>query len=171
MSSPQNLAGFPQEAIKEIISFLTPTLEDIKDVIFEDNLMVFKIYLEKLTPKKLGGLLFTVLNRNYVNIEFLRALLKKGADPNIMIDSHFPLKYVVLKHKDRTDLVDLLLEYGANIDLQNNSGNTALMYASSNNYAEMIVHLISRNANICLVNDTGFTASKYYELRNQLKNI
>jgi ankyrin repeat protein len=171
MSSPQNLAGFSQEAIKEIISFLTPTIDDIKSVIFENNLMVFKIYLEKVTSKNLSGLLFTVLNRDNVNIEFLKALLEKGANPNIMVDNHFPLKYIVMKHSYRTDLVDLLLKYGANIDLQNIDGNTALMYASSNNCREMIVHLISRNAKTYIRNNMGFTAGKYYELRSQIKNI
>jgi ankyrin repeat protein len=62
-------------------------------------------------------------------------------------------------------VVDYLIKWGANIDIQNNEGHTALMKAVSKNQLEIVKYLVEHGANIKIRNenrDSAFTI-KYYE--------
>jgi hypothetical protein len=54
--------------------------------------------------------------------------------------------------------VNLLIQYGASVDLPNRNGRTALMWAALNNYIEIAKLLIASNANLEFQNKYGMTA-------------
>ncbi len=63
------------------------------------------------------------------------------------------------------DIVNSLIEKGANLDLKNNDGNTALMFVASNgnfdrgiNAINIVKALIEKGANLDLKNNNGETA-------------
>ena len=64
--------------------------------------------------------------------------------------------------------VKLLIENGANIEVKDNNGDTALILASYYRRLEIVKYLVEKGANINATNDNGWTslmyASKYGEL-------
>ena len=89
--------------------------------------------------------------------EVIEIFLYHGVDVNVRgINSLTPLMGASLTgHYSSTKL---LLDHGANIDLQNAQGNSALMLGT--NYPDIIGLLLSRGANLDLVNEKGDTVSK-----------
>ena len=63
--------------------------------------------------------------------------------------------------KGETEMINLLLELGADIEAKNYDGNTALMYAAFWGKTEMVNLLLKRGANIEAKNDNGNTALMY----------
>ncbi len=80
-------------------------------------------------------------------------LLKGGADPNLLDNHHCaPLHYASAGFE--TDLAKLLLENGANIDPQDDDGNTPLSNAvfNSDGHGELITLLLTSGADRNLKN-------------------
>ena len=66
------------------------------------------------------------------NIDLVRTLLEQCADPNIKDnEDHTALHLAAFNEDDNYLLVELLLEYRADIDSQNEGGVTSLMIAAS----------------------------------------
>ncbi|HXT10886.1 MAG TPA: ankyrin repeat domain-containing protein [Candidatus Angelobacter sp.] len=113
-------------------------------------------------------------------------LLEKGADPNVTIrDGLTPIFLTtdpeigrwLIEHKadvharsafgltplmqvqtmSHTNYLDFLLESGANPDLQDTNGNTALHYATYQVFPEAISVLLAHKANPNIQNNAGFT--------------
>jgi serine/threonine-protein phosphatase 6 regulatory ankyrin repeat subunit B len=58
----------------------------------------------------------------------------------------------------KTEIVKILLEKGANPDLQGKNGYTALMVASMNGHTDIVTELLNKSANPDLKNAEGKTA-------------
>ena len=59
------------------------------------------------------------------------------------------------------DIVNILAENGAELDLTNDSGASALMLASQNNDMKIVKMLLDKGANPGLKDNTGKTAMDY----------
>lgn len=105
--------------------------------------------------------LSAVENRNFANVE---TLLSKGANINAKepINGHFALQYAIDWPDSR--LVKLLLDKGANVNLADNSGYTALIDAARNNgleYQTIVKLLLDHGANVHASEDAAiFSAAQ-----------
>jgi ankyrin repeat protein len=118
------------------------------------------------------------------SLETIKILLNNGADVkakgddgmNAFIQSTFG----ILSKKVSTDVMDLLLENGADVNSalngKNAAGWTALHFAAINGDIDLVKYLLSRGANVNHTSDEGSTAlslarqEKYKEIINLLKN-
>ncbi len=82
----------------------------------------------------------------------VETLLAAGADPN---ETTALLR---ASNIDRDDIVQILLEYGADIDMQDAMGRTALMVASVQGHIEMVQFLLDSGADLHLKSDLGADA-------------
>ena len=58
----------------------------------------------------------------------------------------------------RLDQAQLLLEWGADVNVRDGDGNTALMFAAYNSHREMVALLLRAGADVHAVNRDGLTA-------------
>ena len=88
-------------------------------------------------------------------------LLEHGANPNIIGGGfhHTPLIKACFWGPDSCAI--LLIEAGANLDVQDDDGKTALMYAVQKIHLEAIKYLIEYGADITLKSKEGLTAFEY----------
>jgi len=93
------------------------------------------------------------------DINLIRDLILKGADVNYLI-WHTPL--ILATMYDRPDVCSLLLESGANVNLQNNTGNTALMHVMGPN-KRILKLLLEYDADINLANKNNLNALTLYK--------
>ena len=147
-----------------------------------DNVMGFRVkkYLRKTGGKKkmklIGGtpdddLLQAVIDNDYAGEGFyvndalldkLRIAIESGANVNIQTSRGYsPL--IFLAKSDVTEpnieMVDLLLRNGANPNLQDRGGETALHWASAKGFLEMVEKLLeSENIDINITNKYGGNA-------------
>ena len=83
------------------------------------------------------------------------SLLNQGAEINAVDDEGWtPL--MIAASANRIDIVEILIENNANLDLQNSYGNTALHYAASKNLIDIVKVLLSSDAKL-LQNSIGHT--------------
>ena len=65
------------------------------------------------------------------------------------------------------EVLELLLQQGANIDIQNNNGNTALIWAARNDRLEVVKLLLQQGANPDLRDNHGSTFFDYLSQDNK----
>jgi uncharacterized protein len=82
----------------------------------------------------------------------LQQYLTGGFDPNKRVDQFGStlLQYAVMdpNHKDNQPLVELLIAHGADVNLANNQGVTALALASTYGRADLAQILVAKGANV-----------------------
>lgn len=84
-----------------------------------------------------------------------RLLLNKGADPNIIGDGSTPfLRSIEMK---KYDIVQMLLSHDISVNVQDNTGNSALHYAAKDNKPDFVYQLLVLGADINLKNNEGKT--------------
>lgn len=84
-------------------------------------------------------------------------LLNKGVDPNCLdIEQNTPLIHA--SRAGSTDVVEVLLDYGARMDATDNNGWTALMYAAQEAHPKIVKLLVS---NGCQVSSDFFHFSSF----------
>ena len=85
--------------------------------------------------------------------QYKRKALKYLITQNISIDDLF-LKSI---DKNNTELLNIFINEGANIETTNNNGCTPLLVAVKNNYIELVNLLLEKGANIEATNNYGYT--------------
>ncbi len=87
----------------------------------------------------------------------VKEILQWGVDPNACDNlERLPLFQAALRN--RWDIIPILLEYGAKIDVQDQDGNTALMLASKKGCADAVEVLITLGCDYLMANYSGETA-------------
>ena len=100
------------------------------------------------------------------------SLLKKGADPNRAANN--PLKVNALHaavSKNSYDTVAMLIEYGANVNQEQQSGIIPLHAAAHNGNLDLVKLLITNGADKNLKSDDGKDVISYAEENNHLELI
>ena len=99
----------------------------------------------------------------YGHKNVISALLNAGADPNLAGDEEYDegmtaLMYIASSFfaSNRAEVIKFLVEHGANVDIQNDKGKTALMLAGEN--TDAVRALIEMGANLDLRDNEGNTA-------------
>ena len=98
--------------------------------------------------------IFTYIKNN--NIQSIKNYIDFGYDLNIDDYGYTPLIYVSISNQ--IEIAKLLLNAGADVNIQNNTGSTALIYAAYNNNIEIIKLLLNSDADIDKQNSAGRTA-------------
>ena len=100
------------------------------------------------------------------NIKAIKKLLKKGFDVNQFIDGTTPIHYTLLIGK--FDIVKVLLEAGANVNLEDNEGETPIYTAAWSEHLETVKLLIESGANVNHENNKGETVLSQIVFYNNL---
>ncbi|OON21775.1 ankyrin repeat protein [Opisthorchis viverrini] len=90
-------------------------------------------------------------------IRIVELLLKHGADPNFTGKKVECTPLMEAASAGYTDIVRLLLEYGACVSQESNTGNTALHYAATAGHLECVCLLLQYNSPMEVQNETGHT--------------
>jgi Zn-dependent protease with chaperone function len=98
------------------------------------------------------------------------ALIDAGADLNLVEMSYEETALTVALYNSSLEMVALLLEKGANPDLQDSAGWTPLMTAASNGDIEAAKLLLEAGANPMKADEMGYTAEDY-ALENGFEDI
>lgn len=86
----------------------------------------------------------------------VKALLLMHADPNHVTRDHYtPLMWAAAQRQLR--IVDLLLEHGAEVNLETDSGRNALIEACYWGLEDVVIHLLHRGANPSYETKSGWT--------------
>ena len=88
-------------------------------------------------------------------IPIMKLLLKNGADVNSKDERDGYTLLIRASLYGQVDAVKLLLEYGANMDIQNNDGNTAIMLASEAGNNDVVKLLLKNGADVSIKNNEG----------------
>jgi ankyrin repeat protein len=93
--------------------------------------------------------------------EKTRFLLEQGVNPNVKskTDEDFPL--LIATSWQSQSIVTLLLDYGADPNLQQRDGKSALMEACQQNNKDIVALLLSKGADASLKNRRGLTALEF----------
>jgi ankyrin repeat protein len=121
------------------------------------------------TRRANGRLLFAAKNGDVVKAKLA---LADGAKPNFADWGNYG--YTPLGGAASTgclELVELLLNCGANINAQNHACITALMQAAGNNHIEVVRLLLNRGADVNLASYTGRTALSMAILNGNTKMV
>jgi hypothetical protein len=104
------------------------------------------------------------------DIHAVKNLIAQGANVNYQLPGTgvTPLMLVINgpNNENTIILARLLLDNGAHVDAQNNSGNTALMHALTTNNIAMVKLLLDYGANPTIANQTGLTALGIARFKN-----
>jgi ankyrin repeat protein len=160
-----DLSALDQDGNTAMILAARSATEISLDII--NSLIAIKVDLNRMNKKGSTALLECINRLKITNVPEHRAhgmkimsiLISNGADPNLA----GPIIFAAFT--DQSDIVELLAKNGANIDLQDANGNTALMFAAfhSNNALESLIML---GANVNTRNKAGKTALGLLRERN-----
>ncbi|KAN0137681.1 Ankyrin repeat-containing domain protein [Lactarius tabidus] len=94
------------------------------------------------------------------HLEVARMLLRLKADVNSQNDEGLtPLQRASqVRREGQQDIMRLLLDHGANVDMRDNSGNTALHFAVSEGHPDIMRLLLDCDANVNMRDISGNTA-------------
>jgi len=157
---------------KELINLLLTSkslnnsvLASIKNAIIqilrirEKELRDNSIYRDRNLNSLNIGLKYLILDRKPIRVNLERAveLILVGADVNA-INNDYETALMLAVYKNYKDIVKLLLNKGANPNIQDRVGNTALMFAVNKGYKDIVKLLLNKGADPNLQTEYGNTA-------------
>jgi ankyrin repeat protein len=89
------------------------------------------------------------------SLEKVKSLLLKGANPSTVGAIH------KASANGNMDIIQVLLEHGADVDVQDLGGQTALHYAAGYGYQDVVRTLLGSGADVMVEEDNGRTALDY----------
>ncbi len=103
--------------------------------------------LEILTPDHLGKLLFTEIERNHHDVQYIQDLLTVGCPIDYRNPfGQTPLHFTALR--GRYDTLEVLVHNGADINARDNSGWTPLHFIVNGGSLDMIKFLVDKGADV-----------------------
>lgn len=114
------------------------------------------------------GVTLLMVAAKYDALPVVVAVLEKEQAPLNAVDMHGDTALIVASRRDNLKVVRRLIKAGADVDVRNNNGETALQVAARYGHAKMCALLVTKGgANVNAVNNRGYTAlgiaSHYYE--------
>ena len=100
------------------------------------------------------------------NVEIVKLLLDFGARTNCLFDERMITPIMFASYYGSSAIVQLLLDYKADVNSKTIDGETALMIASENGYSQVVQLLLDNGAKTHVKNNNGQTAFDYAR-RNQ----
>ena len=97
--------------------------------------------------------------KTFIKLVIIQQLLEKGADIINIQNEDRLTALIMATDEGLSEIVELLLQNGADLNVHGNKGRTALMYACSHGNSKVAEILLRFNANPQLVDNDGFTAS------------
>jgi uncharacterized protein len=97
-------------------------------------------------------------------------LLRAGVNPNILVHQEQSLLVVAIK-KDNPDLVRQLIAYHVDLNHQDKTGATPLMWAANQRRVEIIEILLNAGADRTIRNQGGLTAADIAKLSGNRATI
>lgn len=91
-------------------------------------------------------------------------LLDKGMNPNIIEAGNSPL--MLASRSGETKMANILVAFGADVNLRNDDGLTALMLASRFGHTEVVDLLLTNGADANLRNKKGYTSADLARMFN-----
>ena len=132
-----------------------------------NNIAIAELLIEKgadIEAKDDDGINALVYASTYNNEEMVKFLLEKGADANTVCEienEHIdisPTPLMNAAYRGNTNIINMLLENGADINYTTDYGMTALMMAASFNQFEAAKVLLENNADTSITDEDGYTA-------------
>lgn len=126
------------------------------------NIELLKAYMEThpdvncLFSNGKTGLFYAIVDDQVKICEFL---LASGADPDFMVNGQSTMKWAIKYNRGR--IVRLLIEYGADVNKQDENQNTPLIYAAELDKPEICKILVDRGADPLRANRKNKLASDY----------
>jgi hypothetical protein len=99
------------------------------------------------------------------------ASLDSGADVNVATEGNGYTALIWAASRGYAETVRLLVEDGANIDLQSADGQTALMRAADNGHFDVVKFLVESGADVNVQTDQGITALRLATLKNYVRIV
>ena len=147
--------------LKEELTGFTPLMASFHDITITELLIEKGADIEARNVDGINALVYAVsLNDE----EMVKFLLEKGADANTVCEienEHTDIASTPLMnaaYRGNTNIINMLLENGADINYTTDFGMTALMYAASFNQFEAAKVLLENNADTSITDEYGRTA-------------
>ncbi|MBW5390752.1 ankyrin repeat domain-containing protein [Brachyspira hampsonii] len=172
-STPLTEAMYDEELVRKLIDLgadinlpteltgFTPLMASLH------NIAIAELLIEKgadIEAKDDDGINALVYASTYNNEEMVKFLLEKGADANTVCEienEHTDISSTPLMnaaYRGNTNIINMLLENGADINYTTDFGMTALMMAASFNQFEAAKVLLENNADTSVTDEYGRTA-------------
>ena len=90
--------------------------------------------------------------------ETVKRLLEAGVDVNTEDSKHHSSVLMWAAHEGHTDIMDLLIQNGASVDIRKPSGETALWFAAQKGHLEALKILAHHGADVNVIGWEGTTA-------------
>lgn len=141
----------------------TPLIASIHNI----TITITELLIEKgadIEAKDDDGINALVYAVSYNKEDIVKLLLEKGADANTVCEienEHIdisPTPLMNAAYRGNTNIINMLLENGADINYTTDFGMTALMMAASYNQFEVAKMLLENNADTSVTNTYGYTA-------------
>ena len=147
--------------LKEELTGFTPLMASLHDITITELLIEKGADIEAKDDDGINALVYA---STYNNEEMVKFLLEKGADANTVCEienEHTDIASTPLMnaaYRGNTNIINMLLENGANINYTTDFGMTALMMAASFNQFEAAKVLLENNADTSITDEYGRTA-------------
>ena len=104
------------------------------------------------------SLLEEICENRAPNITIASFVIDSGFDINIPTSTKNTTFLMHAINNKHTELAKLLIERGANVNAEDDDGNTALIFATNKGYEDIVDILLQNNANPLIKNKSGLTA-------------
>ena len=147
--------------LKEELTGFTPLMASLHDITITELLIEKGADIEAKDDDGINALVYA---STYNNEEMVKFLLEKGADANTVCEienEHTDIASTPLMnaaYRGNTNIINMLLENGADINYTTDFGMTALMMAASFNQFEAAKVLLENNADTSITDEYGRTA-------------
>jgi hypothetical protein len=150
--------GLPDEEVQSLAAQIVAEREAAERAEAENRL--------KENPS--AELLLAARNGNVVGVI---ASLNQGADVNLQSESNGYTPLTWASSRGHTEVVRLLLEAGADVNVAANDGQTALMRAADYGHAETLRLLIDSGADVNAKSNNGITALRFATLKGHSRIV